>query len=82
MAGRGRVVQGRDRPGQPARSAPHAAGTYEHLTAQTDGLRVKTARASSCWAPARRARYRADVEHEIANDGRLPARALMVVVYE
>ena len=28
------------------------------------------------------ARYRADVEHEIANHGRTPAKALMVVVYD
>lgn len=63
-------------------SAPHAAGTYEHLTAQTDGLRVKTALGEQGLAEGETARYRADVEHEIANEGFGPARALMVVVYE
>ncbi len=32
--------------------------------------------------PQETARYRADVEHEIVNDGSVPARAFMVVVYD
>lgn len=63
-------------------SAPHAAGTYEHLTAQSDGLTVRTALGQQSLAAGETARYRADVEHEIANAAGSPARALMVVVYE
>lgn len=63
-------------------SAPHAAGTYEHLTAQTEGLMVRTALGEQTLRLGETARYRADVEHEIRNDGPAEARALMVVVYE
>ncbi|MDB5530290.1 MAG: Transcriptional regulator [Devosia sp.] len=63
-------------------SAPHAAGTYEHLTAQTEGLTVRTALGEQTLRLGETARYRADVEHEISNGGPAEARALMVVVYE
>jgi transcriptional regulator with XRE-family HTH domain len=64
-------------------SAPHTPGTYEHLTAQTDGLAVETALGGrQALAPGETARYRADVEHEIANIGSGLARALMVVLYD
>jgi transcriptional regulator with XRE-family HTH domain len=64
-------------------SAPHAPGTYEHLTAQSEGLAVETALGGrQQLAPGETARYRADVEHEIANEGRDLAKALMVVLYE
>jgi transcriptional regulator with XRE-family HTH domain len=82
MAGRVEWYEVEIAPGSRLHSAPHAAGTYEHLTAQTDGLRVKTALGEQLLGTGETARYRADVEHEIANDGQLPARALMVVVYE
>jgi transcriptional regulator with XRE-family HTH domain len=63
-------------------SAPHAAGTLEHLTAQTGSLSVKTELGAQALQAGETARYRADVEHEIANPGDAPARAFMVVVYE
>lgn len=63
-------------------SAPHAAGTNEHLTALTDGLTVKTTLGEQSLAAGETARYRADVEHEIANGTGVPAKALLVVVYE
>ncbi len=63
-------------------SAPHAAGTFEHLTAQTGSLRVKTTLGAQVLAPGETARYRADVEHEIATADSKPAKALLVVVYE
>ena len=69
-------------PGGKLSSAPHAAGTYEHLTAQSEGLSVKTTLGQQSLVLGETARYRADVEHEIANAGREAARALMVVVYE
>ncbi|RYE84272.1 MAG: XRE family transcriptional regulator [Hyphomicrobiales bacterium] len=63
-------------------SAPHAAGTYEHLTAQTKGLTVRTTLGQQELADGETARYRADVEHEISNSGKTAAKALLVVVYE
>ena len=63
-------------------SAPHTPGTHEHLTAQTSGLRVRTRLGEQVLKAGETARYRADVEHEISNEARTPARALMVVVYE
>ena len=63
-------------------SAPHAAGTYEHLTAQSEGLSVKTTLGQQSLTSGETARYRADVEHEITKASREAARALMVVVYE
>ena len=82
MAGRVEWYEVEIAPGSRLTSAPHAAGTYEHLTAQTEGLRVKTTLGEQVLSTGETARYRADVEHEIANEGREPARALMVVVYE
>jgi transcriptional regulator with XRE-family HTH domain len=63
-------------------SAPHAPGTHEHLTAQTGGLHVRTKLGEQTLKAGETARYRADVEHEITNHGRTPAKALMVVVYD
>jgi XRE family transcriptional regulator, regulator of sulfur utilization len=63
-------------------SAPHAAGTHEHLTAQTAGLSVTTALGAQTLKAGETARYRADVEHEIANAARTPARAFLTVVYD
>ena len=63
-------------------SAPHAAGTHEHLTAQTAGLSVRTKLGEQILQAGETARYRADVEHEIENAGSAPARALLTVVYD
>ena len=69
-------------PGGRLDSAPHAAGTHEHLTALSEGLRVSTTLGAQALATGETARYRADVPHHIANEGAGPARALMVVVYD
>ena len=82
MAGRVEWYEVEIAPGGKLSSAPHAAGTYEHLTAQSEGLSVKTTLGEQSLTAGETARYRADVDHEIANAGREPARALMVVVYE
>jgi transcriptional regulator with XRE-family HTH domain len=82
MAGRVEWYEVEIAPGGRLSSSPHAAGTHEHLTAQTDGLRVSTALGQQALAVGETARYRADVDHEIVNEGSEAARALMVVVYE
>jgi transcriptional regulator with XRE-family HTH domain len=82
MAGRVEWYEVEVAPGGLLSSAPHAAGTYEHLTAQTEGLTVRTALGEQTLGLGETARYRADVEHEIGNQAEGPARALMVVVYE
>ena len=67
---------------KPVDQAPR--NTLKRLVAEaaSDGLRVKTALGEQTLGSGETARYRADVEHEIVNDGSVPARALMVVVYE
>lgn len=82
MAGRVEWYEVEMAPAGRLSSAPHAPGTHEHLTAQTGGLKVKTRLGETSLQPGETARYRADVEHEITNEGSAPARALMVVVYE
>jgi len=62
-------------------SAPHSAGTTEHLTAWAEGLTVVSGGQRQALAQGETARYRADVPHEIANGGAVAARALMVVLY-
>lgn len=69
-------------PGSMLQSAPHAPGTFEHLTACSEGLLVETGHGSQKLATGETARYRADVAHEIRNTGRQTARALMVVLHE
>lgn len=82
MAGRVEWYDVEIAPGKTLTSAPHAPGTIEHLTAQTAGLHIKTALGERGLKSGETARYRADVEHEILNSGKNPARAHMVVVYE
>lgn len=69
-------------PGGKLQSAPHAPGTFEHLTAYSDGLSVETEHGRQPLKTGETARYRADVGHEIANSSTELARALMVVLYE
>ncbi|CAN7566589.1 helix-turn-helix domain-containing protein [Aminobacter sp. LjRoot7] len=69
-------------PGCMLQSAPHAPGTFEHLTAHTDGLLVETEQGRQALKTGETARYRADVAHEITNSGLETARALMVVLYD
>lgn len=82
MAGKVEWYEVEIAPGGKLGSAPHAVGTEEHLTAQSNGLSVRTAAGEQVISTGETARYRADVDHEISNAGREPARALMVVVYE
>jgi transcriptional regulator with XRE-family HTH domain len=69
-------------PGCKLQSAPHAPGTFEHLTAHSDGLLVETELGRQALKTGETARYRADVGHEIANSGENLAKALMVVLYD
>lgn len=82
MAGKVEWYEVEIAPGGRLASAPHAPGTQEHLTAQTGGLHVRTKLGEQKLLVGETARYRADVEHEIANEARTPAKALMVVVYD
>jgi transcriptional regulator with XRE-family HTH domain len=82
MAGRTEWYEVEIAAGARLASAPHAPGTFEHLTAQSGGLSVKTELGEQALQPGETARYRADVEHEISNTGDAPAKAWMVVVYE
>ncbi|QEE19794.1 helix-turn-helix domain-containing protein [Youhaiella tibetensis] len=63
-------------------SAPHAPGTFEHLTARSEGLVVETEQGRQELGEGETARYRADVVHKILNGGAEAAHALMVVLYE
>lgn len=69
-------------PGCKLQSAPHAPGTFEHLTVHTDGLLVETELGRQALKTGETARYRADVAHEVSNSGTETARALMVVLYD
>ncbi len=82
MAGRVEWYEVEIAPGGRLTSAPHALGTHEHLTAQTAGLRVRTELGEQTLEAGETARYRADVEHEIANGSNAPARAILTVVYD
>lgn len=63
-------------------TASHATRTFEHPTAYSEGLLVKTEYGSQKLATGETARYRADAAHEIRNTGMQTARALMVVLHE
>jgi len=82
MAGRMEWYDVEIAPGARLESQPHAPGTVEHLTAHTAGLHVTSAGDAAMLKTGETARYRADVEHEIANTGKGVAKALMVVLYE
>ncbi len=61
-------------------SAPHAAGTREHVTVLEGSIVVRSAEAEEVVAEGATARYAADVEHEIANPSNERARVLLVVL--
>lgn len=63
-------------------SGAHAPGSFEHLTAYTDGLVVETSYGRQALRVGETARYRVDVEHAIINEGSAEARAQMVLLYE
>lgn len=62
-------------------SAPHAKGTFEHFTAFTDGLEVRSGTTIKPVAKGETARYASDVSHHIANRSNNIARGLLVVFY-
>lgn len=82
LAGRSEWYEVEIAPGGRLQSAPHTHGAVEHLTAWTKGLQVTSGNATRAVALGETARYRADVEHEIANTAHTPARALLVLLYE
>ncbi len=82
LAGRVEWYEVEIAPGCKLQSAPHAPGTFEHLTASTDGLLVETEYGRQELKTGETARYRADIGHEISNTGTETARALMVVLYD
>jgi mannose-6-phosphate isomerase-like protein (cupin superfamily) len=55
------------------RSAPHFAGTHEHLTVQTGRVRVKAGAETAELSTGDSIAYPADVPHAITNTGRGPA---------
>jgi len=67
-------------PGGALISAPHARGTKEHLTVLEGTLTVKAGSEETALAEGATARYPADVDHLIRNDGGQTARALLVVI--
>jgi transcriptional regulator with XRE-family HTH domain len=66
-------------PGGALISSPHARGTREHLTVLEGSLDVIAASERQTVPLGATARYPADVEHEIRNDGPGDAKALLVV---
>lgn len=67
-------------PGRALESEPHGLGAMEHLTCLAGRLQVRSAEAEQELAAGDTARYRGDVPHAIANPGKQPARALLVVI--
>ena len=67
-------------PGGALVSAPHARGTFEHLTVLEGVLDVGVAGETQTVAAGATARYPADIEHEIRNVADHPAQALLVVI--
>ncbi|RYE08554.1 MAG: XRE family transcriptional regulator [Hyphomicrobiales bacterium] len=82
MSGRVEWYEVEIAPGGRLKSSPHQPGTHEHLTAQSEGLMVHSGGSEQGLKQGETARYRADVEHAIANVGDAPARALLTVVYD
>lgn len=82
LAGRVEWYEVEIAPGCKLQSAPHAPGTFEHLTAHTDGLWVETEHGRQALKTGETARYRADIGHEITNSSEKLAKALMVVLYD
>ena len=66
-------------PGGKLASAPHAPGTYEHLTCTAGELMVSSADVEAMAKEGDTVRYHADVEHSISNHGDCVALAILVV---
>jgi XRE family transcriptional regulator, regulator of sulfur utilization len=61
-------------------SKPHAKGATEHLTVLEGVLKISSGDENQILTAAMTARYAADVPHAIVNQGKKPARALLVVL--
>ncbi len=68
-------------PGGALRSSAHFAGTREFITVQKGTVRVRSGRDSEVLTIGDSASYRADVDHEILNEGRGEARLFLVDIY-
>lgn len=62
-------------------SAPHFEGTREFLTVQKGSVRVISDDEETVLARGDSASYKADVPHQICNDGRGEASVILVVIY-
>jgi len=62
-------------------SEPHAAGTFEHFTALTEGLEVASGGSVISLKEGETARYPVDIAHRITNVIDKPARGFLVVLY-
>ena len=62
-------------------SAPHFEGTREFLTVQKGSVRVVSDDEETVLGRGDSASYKADVPHEIRNDGRGEASVILVVIY-
>lgn len=63
------------------KSAPHFEGTREFLTVQKGSVRVVSDQEETVLGRGDSASYKADVPHEILNDGRGEASVILVVIY-
>jgi len=61
-------------------SEPHGQGAVEHLSCLAGELEVRSGAAEQRLAAGDTVRYRGDVAHAIANPGKAPAKALLVVL--
>lgn len=68
-------------PGGALRSSAHFAGTREFITVQKGTVRVRSGMDSEILSLGDSASYRADVDHEILNEGRGEARLFLVDIY-
>lgn len=67
-------------PGGALVSKPHAKGATEHLTVREGVLKISSGGEEQALSAGMTCRYAADVPHAIRNDGKKPAKALLVVL--
>lgn len=69
-------------PGGRLDSEPHAAGAFEHFTAQTGQFEITSAGSSMRLEAGETARYGADVPHSIASSGQQRATGFLILLYK
>lgn len=67
-------------PGGALSSSAHAPGTQEHFTVISGTFEIVSDDTTRTIKAGETARYAADVDHQIANPGKRPAKGLLVVV--